>query len=134
MDDDDTRARKKRGNDFKRGVFGGGANESDEARFDVGQKSVLLSFVETVNFVHKKDGADFEIPVGFSALNYGFNVTFFGGNGGDFDEVGIELVSEDAGESGFASTRRAPENEIDRFAFFDDFGEDFAITNYFVLT
>ncbi len=87
-----------------------------------------------MNFVHKKDGADFEIPVGFGTLNYGFNVTFLGGNGGDFDEVSIEFVSENAGESGFASTRWAPENEINRFAFFDDFGEDFAITNYFVLT
>ncbi len=100
----------------------------------MGQKSVLLSFVETVDFIYEKDGADFEIPVGFGALNYGFDVTFLGGNGGDFDEVGIEFVSENAGESGFTSTGWAPENEIDWLAFFDDFGEDFAITNYFVLT
>ena len=100
----------------------------------MGEEGVLLSFIETVDFVDKKNGADFEIPVGFGALNYGFNITFLGGDGGDFDKVGIEFVSENASKGGFTCAWWSPENEIDRLALFDDFGEDFAVTNNLVLT
>ncbi len=58
-DDDNAGAGDERGDDFEAGVFGGGADEDDEARLDVREKGVLLSFVETVNFVHEEDGAGF---------------------------------------------------------------------------
>ena len=39
--------------DFKRRVFGRGANKHHQPRFDKGQQGVLLAFVEAVNFVNE---------------------------------------------------------------------------------
>ena len=98
------------------------------------KKSVLLGFIETVNFVDEKNGASLKIPILAGALNDGFDIFFAGGHGGDFDEVGIEFVGEDAGKGGFAGTWRAPKNQVDRLAFFDDLGENFAVADDRVLT
>ena len=99
----------------------------------MGEEGVLLGFIKTVNFVDEEDGADFQVPVGLGAGDDGFDIAFLGGDGGDFDKVSIKLVGEDAGESGLAGAGGTPEDEVDRFLFLDDFGEDFAIANNFVL-
>ena len=93
------------------------------------QESVLLSFVETVDFIHEEYGASTEIPVGLGALDNCFDVFLASGDGGDFDEVGFEFVGKDAGESGLAGAGRTPKNKIDGFALSDDFGKDFAVTD-----
>ena len=49
--------REERGDHFERRVFRCGADEGDVTRFDVGEKSVLLRFVEAMNFVDEDDGA-----------------------------------------------------------------------------
>ena len=100
----------------------------------MGEEGVLLSFIETVNFVDKKNGADFEIPVGFGALYDFFDIAFFGGDSGDFNEVGVEFACENASEGGFAGAGWSPENEIDWLALFNDFSENFAVANNLVLT
>ena len=51
------RAREKRRDDFERRIFGGRADESDVAGFDVGKKSVLLGLVEAMDLVDENDGA-----------------------------------------------------------------------------
>ena len=53
----DAAAREQRGDDFKRGIFGGCADEADGAALDVGQECVLLGLVEAVNLIDEEDGA-----------------------------------------------------------------------------
>src|SRR5207248_1366552 len=55
LEDVDLGAREQRGNDFEGRILGGRADEDDVAGFDVREKSVLLRFVEAVNFVDKDD-------------------------------------------------------------------------------
>jgi hypothetical protein len=43
--------------DFERRVLGGGADEGEQAAFDMRQKGVLLALVEAVHLVDKHDGA-----------------------------------------------------------------------------
>jgi len=38
---------------FEGGVFGGGADEGEQAAFHIGQEGVLLGFVEAVDFIDK---------------------------------------------------------------------------------
>ena len=74
------------------------------------KKSVLLGFIEAVNFVNEKNSTGLEIPVGFGALDDRFDIFLAGGNGGDFYKISIKLASEDAGEGGFASAGWTPKN------------------------
>ena len=62
-----------------------------------------------------------------------FDIFLAGGDGGDFDKICIEFACENASEGGLAGTWWSPENEVDWFTFFDDFGQNFAITNNLVL-
>src|ERR1700691_2648623 len=50
-------AREQRGVDFKRWIFGGCTDQANAAFFYVRKESILLRFVEAVNFVHEDDGA-----------------------------------------------------------------------------
>ena len=51
------RTREQSGVDLERGVFGGGADEGEQAAFHMRQKRILLAFVEAVHLIHKHDGA-----------------------------------------------------------------------------
>ena len=51
----DPAARKQGRDDLERRVLGGGADEDDAARLDVGQEGILLGLVEPVNLVHEED-------------------------------------------------------------------------------
>ena len=53
----DLRSRQQRADDFKRRVFGGGANQRGCACFHGGKQRVLLRLVEAVDFVDEKDWA-----------------------------------------------------------------------------
>ncbi len=44
------------GDDLERGIFGGGADQDDRSRFHIGQKGILLGFVEAVDLIDKDDG------------------------------------------------------------------------------
>ena len=52
----DAAAREERGDDFKGRIFGGRADQADIALLHIGKKSVLLRFVEAMNFVNEDDG------------------------------------------------------------------------------
>ena len=95
----------------------------------MGEEGVLLGFVEAVDFVDEEDGADLEIPILAGVSDYSFDVFFAGCDGGDFDEVGLPVGGDDAGEGGFADAGWAPEDEIDGFVVLRDFGEDFALAD-----
>jgi hypothetical protein len=74
----DLGAGKQRGVDFERGIFGCCANQHDVAALDVGQKRVLLSLVEAVNFVDEEDRAASELA---QALGLSVDITHKGGRG-----------------------------------------------------
>ena len=44
------------GDDLKRGVFGRGADDGQQAFFHIGQEGILLTFVEAVDFIDKENG------------------------------------------------------------------------------
>jgi len=53
---DDLAAGKKGADDFKGRIFGSGADKGKSAFFNMGEESILLSFVPAVDFVYEKDG------------------------------------------------------------------------------
>ena len=59
LQDVDLTAGEECGDDFERGIFGGGTDEGDNAAFDSTEEGVLLAFGETVDLVDEKDGAFF---------------------------------------------------------------------------
>ena len=62
----------------------------------MGEKGVLLSFVEAMDFVDEKNGANLEIPVEAGVFDDFFYVFFSAGDGGNFDEVGFPAGGDDA--------------------------------------
>ena len=82
-----------------------------DAALDVGQESVLLGFVEAVDFVDEEDGARAE-GRGFFGVDHDL-LDFFdaGEDGGEFDEAGAGLFGDDFGEGGLADAGRAPEDD-----------------------
>ena len=57
LEGEDTAAGEQWADDFKAGVFGGGADQGDGAVLDIRKDGVLLGFVEAVDFVDEKDRA-----------------------------------------------------------------------------
>ena len=51
------RARQKSAVQLEGRIFGGGAHEDDRAVLDIGQKRILLRFVEAVDFIHEEQRA-----------------------------------------------------------------------------
>ena len=43
------------GDHFKRWIFCGGSNEDDGSSLHMGKKSILLSLIESMDLIHKKD-------------------------------------------------------------------------------
>jgi hypothetical protein len=83
---EDLAAADQRGVDGEEGVFGGCADEEDQAVFHVGEQDVLLGAVEAVDLVEEEDGA---LAVEAEA--------FLGGveDGADFldaDSAGVDLL------------------------------------------
>jgi len=101
-----------RGVDGEEGVFGGSADEGDEAALDIGEEDVLLGAGEAVNFVEEEDGA--AAFVGEAAFGGGDDLAdaLDADAGGIFlDEGASGLGGDDAGEGGFAGSGRAVEEE-----------------------
>src|SRR5579884_3252556 len=55
LEPEDLRARYERAVDIKIGIESGRPDQPQRSRLDVGQKNVLLRFVEVMNFIHKQD-------------------------------------------------------------------------------
>ena len=75
-------------------------------RFDVGKEGVLLSFVESVNFVDEDDGAVFDF---FDA----------GEHGAEGDEFGLREARDQPRQRGFSAAGRAPEKHRANVVGFD---------------
>ena len=90
------------------GVFGGGADEADDAALDVAQQHVLLGFVEAVDFVEEEDGAAVVLlqPLA-GGVEHEADVFDADGGGVAAVEVRVGVVGDEFGEGGFAGARRA---------------------------
>jgi hypothetical protein len=133
VEDVDLGAREERGDDLERGIFGGGTDEEDVAGFDIREESVLLGFVEAMDFVNEDDGA--LSGVGF-ALGLGHDVLDFfdaAEDGAEGDEFAAGEAGDDAGERGLAATRRAPEEHGAEIIGFDLEAKRFAGAEEFFL-
>jgi hypothetical protein len=72
------------------------------------QEGILLSFVKTMDFIDEQYRPLFEIPVGLGALDDCQYVFFASRNGTEFNEIRVQLASDDAGKGGFSATGRTP--------------------------
>ena len=102
-------ARKQSRVDFKRGVFGGGANQHNAAALYIGQKGVLLGLVKAVNFIHKQNGFLPKAAHVLCALHHGFNLFYAAGHGRKIHKFRLGAAGNNARQRGFAHARRAPE-------------------------
>ena len=93
------------------------------------QKRVLLSFVKTVDLIHKQNGALAQVPVLPSMFNNLFNIFFATGDSRDFNKIRLELVSNYARQSCLAGAWRAPKYQVDRLSFFNHAIQNLAITD-----
>jgi len=108
----DLGARDKRGVDEEKGIVSGCADKANNAAFDVGQKNVLLRFVEAMNFVDEKYGGlalVFE-PVGCGGKNAAHirDVRF---HPTEALEFAFRLSRDDLGERSFAGAGWAIKDE-----------------------
>ena len=110
----DAAARKQRGVDLERRILGGSADQADVAFFHVGQKGILLSFVETVNLIDEDDGARAVLT---GALGVGHDLLDLfnpGEHGGEFDKLRLGHAGDDLRQRSLARARRSPEDERTR--------------------
>ena len=114
------------GIDFKRGVLRGGADQCDAAPLHIGQKGVLLGFVKAVNLVHEYQGADTIGPVFLGLVHELFDFFDAAGHGAEVHEVGAGAVGDDTGQSGFAHSRRPPEDHGRDLIPFQKLAQNFA--------
>jgi hypothetical protein len=92
------------------GILRGGADEGDQAGFDVGQEGVLLALVEAVHFIDEQDGL---APRGLVHARPFHRLADFlhpGQHRRDLDEIRVEVMGHEPGQGGFAHTGRAPQD------------------------
>ena len=98
--------------DLEGRVFGGGADESEEATFNMWQKCVLLAFIEAVHLVDEHDGA-LRMQPSFRGLGFFdrlADVLHPAQHRTDADELRIEGFGHQARNRGLAHARRPPED------------------------
>ncbi len=100
-------AREQRGDDLKRGVFGGGPNQRHGPVFHRAQQRVLLRLAEAVNFVDEQHRA--ALPPG--PLNYVAHVLHPRVDGRKGRKGLLQLGGQQVGQGGFAHAGRPPQNE-----------------------
>jgi hypothetical protein len=86
------RTRQKRRIDLKGGVLGGGTDEGQQTRLDMGQKSILLRLVESVHLIHKNKGSFTRLRLlkGFGLLDRFADVFDTAQDGTDHDELRVK--------------------------------------------
>ena len=122
----DPAAGEQRRNDFKRRIFRGGADQTDVALLHVGQKCILLCFIETMDLVNKNDGARAVLPGPFSVRH---DLLYFldpGQHGGKLNELRLGHVCDDLRQSGLARAWWSPEDERAGIVAFDLSAQRFA--------
>ena len=102
----------KRRDDLEGGILRRGADQGNQAAFDVGKKGVLLGLVETVDLVHEEDRpAPVEPPQFGGLVDDSADLLHAGEHRGEADEVGLRLPGQDPGECRLSRTRRTPEDD-----------------------
>ncbi len=105
------RAREQRRDHFERRVFGSGADQDDVAVLHVREKSILLRFVEAVDFVDERDGA---APRGAQALGIGHHRLDFldaAEHGAIGHELAVRQARDQPGKRSLPYSGRAPEDD-----------------------
>src|SRR6266851_956571 len=103
------------------------------AGFDVGKKSVLLRFVEAVNFVDEDDGAMAGTGFVFGDGHDFLDFLDAGENSAERNELGAGQARDEARERGFTASRRPPEEHGAEVVVFDLHAKGFAGTKKFFL-
>ena len=104
------------GNDLKRWVLGGGTNEDDGTCLDIGQKGVLLRFIEAVNLIDKNDGIAIFPPVNLLRPSHQYlDVTDFAHNRAQCAKGMARRRLDTFGERCFAGSGWAVKNCVERF-------------------
>src|SRR5688500_20249284 len=78
----------------------------------MGQERVLLRLVESMDFIHKEDGA--LVVRGATPFGRLYNFSQIGdpaGDGREQDEFGFRMAGNDFGKRGFTGTWRPPEDD-----------------------
>src|SRR5436190_1341149 len=103
----DLRARDERAVHIKERIVSGRANQAEISRFDIGQKNVLLRFVEMMDLIDEQDGllsggAEAIRRRGDDAAHLG-NIAF---HAADSNEFRVRDLRNDPGQRGLAGSRR----------------------------
>ena len=109
-------ARKQCGDDFKRWILRGRANQPDRAPLHVRQKRILLRLVEAVNFVHEQNRARVHLRGLLGSGHHLLNLLDAAHHRGKLNKVGLRGLGNNLGQRGFAHARRAPENHRPQLA------------------
>ena len=104
-------SRQQRPIDLETGILCRGTDERDDAAFDEGQESVLLCFVEPVDFVDEQQGALAHRAAGLGPVEHGPQILHARENGADGLEFEVCLAGQQPGNRRLADTGRPPEND-----------------------
>jgi hypothetical protein len=107
------RARQQGRVDLERRVLGGGADEGEQAAFDMRQKGVLLALVEAVHLVDEHQGALLHQPIArnLCPLDRLADVLDAAQHRADADELRIKRIGHQPRNGGLAHARRhAPQD------------------------
>src|SRR5260370_25290721 len=107
------------GDELKGRIVGGGSDENDVAGCDVGEKGILLGFVEAVNFVDEDDGAVAGAGFTFSDGHGFLDFLDAGENGAEGNEFGAGQTRDESRQRGFTPAWRSPEKHGAQILVFD---------------
>ena len=105
------RARQQRRDHFEGRILRGGADQDDVAALHVGQKRVLLGFVEAVDFVDEQDGAPAQAPQPLGIGHHRFDFLDAAQHRAEGDELAARDAGDQLGQRGLADAGRAPQND-----------------------
>ena len=97
---------------LKRRILGGGADQNNRAVFHIGQKTVLLRLVKTMDFVDKQQRAlPLCRPAILRILKNPLQIGHAGKNRRNLFKIKICVFGNQTRNRGFSATRRPPENK-----------------------
>jgi hypothetical protein len=92
-------------------VFRGGAHKGDSPVFDIGEKGILLGFVETVDFVDEDDASLVEERLACDVLNDFAQVSNAAEDSRESTKVHVKGTGVKTGKGGLSAAGRAPKKD-----------------------
>ena len=122
----DLATRQKGRDNLERWVLGGGADEHYRAILDRSEQRVLLCLVEAMDLVDEEDGGEGMRKEGTAAgaVDDVAHVLHASTYSRQREELAVESLRDDVGESGLADTGRTPEDERGQSSVLDHVPED----------